>query len=149
MSERWIAPERKPRGVAAVEFALVSTVFFMLLLGAMEMGRVLFYWNTATEATRLGARLAVVCDLNAAAVKNQMTALFPVLAAGDIAVAYLPAGCAAGTCQTVSVTVNAGVAIPTYIPFVALGLTLNPFTTTLSRESLASTVGGVANPVCQ
>lgn len=39
------------RGVAAVEFALVAGIFFSLLIGIMEMGRVLFYWNTATEAT--------------------------------------------------------------------------------------------------
>src|SRR3954452_7753274 len=51
-------------GVAAIEFALVASLFFTVLLGIMEMGRVLFYWNSAAEATRLGARIAVVCDLN-------------------------------------------------------------------------------------
>jgi Flp pilus assembly protein TadG len=51
-----------PSGVAAVEFALVSAVFFTILLGALEMGRVLFIWNTAAEATRWGARIATVCD---------------------------------------------------------------------------------------
>ena len=45
-------------GSTAVEFALVSAFggLFVALLGAMELGRVLFYLNTANEATRLGAR---------------------------------------------------------------------------------------------
>ena len=55
--------------MAAVEFALVAALFFTLLIGIMEMGRVLFYWNSAAEATRLGARLAVVCDLNDTTIK--------------------------------------------------------------------------------
>lgn len=149
-------PERLPycharpaRGVAAVEFALVSMVFFMLLIGAMEMGRVLFFWNTTGEATRLGARLAVVCDLDAATVKSRMTALFPILASGDIDLAYLPGGCTVDNCQSVTVTVNAGKSIPTFIPFAALDLSLPPFTTTLSRESMRSSFNGTANPVCQ
>ena len=66
----------RQRGVAAVEFALIASIFFMLLIGIMEMGRILFYWNTATEATRLGARLAVVCDIGDNAIKSRMVALF-------------------------------------------------------------------------
>lgn len=139
----------RPRGVAAVEFALVSTVFFMLLIGAMEIGRVLFVWNTTGEATRLGARLAVVCDLNDADVKGKMTALFPVLTANDIAVSYLPGACTVNTCTSVTVTIDPGKSIPTFIPFAALNLTLPPFTTTLSRESMQSSFNGTANPVCQ
>ena len=39
------------RGVAAVEFALIASILFTALIGAMEMSRVLFYWNTAAEAS--------------------------------------------------------------------------------------------------
>ena len=46
------------QGMVAVEFALIAIILFSFLFGAMEMSRALFYWNTATEATRLGARLA-------------------------------------------------------------------------------------------
>ncbi len=67
------------RGVAAVEFALIASILFTVLIGAMEMSRVLFYWNTATEATRLGARLAVVCNQDAAAIKTKMQAMLGVL----------------------------------------------------------------------
>ena len=143
-------PHLRPQcGVAAVEFALVASVFFMLLIGAIEMGRVMYYWNTTAEATRLGARVAVVCDLNDNDIKAKMSALFPLLAAADIALGYLPAGCTADTCQSVTVSVNAGKTIPTYIPYVALGLSLPPFTTTLSREGMSSSVAGTANPACE
>ena len=137
------------RGVAAVEFALISSVFFMLLIGIMEMGRLLYYWNTATEATRLGARLAVVCDLNDADIKARMTALFPLLNPASILLDYQPANCTAANCVQVTVSIIAtGTIIPTYIPFVPLSLTLPGFATTLSRESMQSSSGGVANPVC-
>ena len=50
------------RGVAAVEFALIAIPFLLLLLGAMEFGRLLYLWNTAQEVTRNAARQAVVTD---------------------------------------------------------------------------------------
>lgn len=52
------------RGVAAVEFALIAIPFLLLLLGAMEFGRLLYLWNTAQEVTRNAARQAVVTDFN-------------------------------------------------------------------------------------
>lgn len=55
------------RGVAAVEFALVAIPFFLLLLGAMEFGRLFYVWNTAQEVTRHAARQAVVTNFKDAA----------------------------------------------------------------------------------
>jgi Flp pilus assembly protein TadG len=137
------------RGAAAVEFALVSLVFFTMLLGAMEMGRLMFYWNTAAEVTRIGARMAVVCDLNDAEIRTRMRALLPILSDADIAVSYTPGGCDVNSCQFVSVNVAATTPIQTYIPFVPLSVLMPAFTTTLSRESMQSTFGGANNPVCQ
>ena len=139
----------RQRGVAAVEFSLISSIFFMLLIGIMEMGRILFYWNTATEATRLGARLAVVCNKDDNAIKTRMMALFPMLNSANISLNYLPANCTAADCEQVTVSIAAaGTVIPTYLPFVPLSLTLPGFATTLSRESMQSSSDGVANPVC-
>lgn len=135
-------------GVAAVEFALIASVFFMLLIGIMEMGRVLFYWNSAAEATRLGARMAVVCDLNDADIKVRMQTMLSILPTSKINIGYTPAGCDVNSCQAVTVSIGAGVPVTTFIPFVPLTLTLPPFSTTLPRESMLSTVGGVANPMC-
>ena len=138
----------KQRGAAAVEFAPVAGLFFTLLLGIMEMGRLLFYWNTVTEVTRLGARIAVVCDMNDADIENRMAKLLPQVK-GHVTVSYLPTSCSVNTCQQVTVSVSSGVAIPTYIPFVPTSLQLPAFQTTLPRESMQSTFKGVANPVCQ
>ena len=136
------------RGVAAVEFALVVGIFFVFLIAILEMGRMLFYWNTATEATRLGARLAVVCDLNDYAIKARMSALFPMLSPGNISLDYQPANCTPANCEQITVSIAADAIIPTYVPFVPLSLRLPGFSTTLSRESMQSAPGGVANPVC-
>jgi Flp pilus assembly protein TadG len=140
------------RGGAAVEFALVSLVFFTILFGAMEMGRLMFYWNTAAEVTRLGARMAVVCDPNATsrdAIRARMRQLLPIVADADIVVAYSPAGCTVDTCQLATVSIATTTPIQTYIPFVPLSVLMPTFATTLSRESMQSTFGGTANPACQ
>ena len=149
-----LARRRASRGAAAVEFALVSLVFFTLLFGLMEMGRLMFYWNTAAEVTRLGARMAVVCDPNAtsiAAVRARMQQLLPMIAAADMSVVYTPVGCNANNCQSVTVSIATTTAIETYIPFLPLSVVMPAFATTLPRESMQSTfpsAGGVANPAC-
>jgi len=133
----------KQRGVAAVEFALIASIFFTLVFGVMEMGRMLFYMNTAAEATRLGARVAVVCDVNAAVIKTKMINMLGILTAADITISYTPETCTASTCKlvTVSVTKNN---IQTFIPFIPLRFNLPAFSTSLPRESLTS----ANNPVC-
>jgi hypothetical protein len=137
------------RGVAAVEFALVSAVFFTILLGALEMGRVLFIWNTAAEATRWGARIATVCDEGDEAVKDRMVQLLPnLLTSANISVV---SACAGGDC-TVTVSLESGIEVDTFIPFLPPPLlSLPSFTTTLTRESMQSVWPGAtggANPVC-
>ena len=138
---------RRPQaGTATVEFAFVSIAFFTLLIGIMEFGRVLFYWNSAEEATRLGARIAVVCDKDDADIKAKMRQIFPVVPANKILVNYTPAGCTINTCQRVTVSIDGGVPIATFIPFVSLSLALPPFSTSLPRESMDG--AGGTNPVC-
>jgi Flp pilus assembly protein TadG len=132
----------RQRGVAAVEFALIASLLFTLLLGIMEMSRVLFYWNTATEATRLGARLAVVCNQDAGAIKSKMQAMLNVLEPGNISVNYQPSSCDVNTCRSVTVSIT-GLTVSTMIPFVPLNIDMPPFSTTLPRESMDS-----ANPDC-
>lgn len=52
----------KQMGAAAVEFAIVAILFFTLLFGVIELGRLLYVWNTVQEVTRRAAREAVVTD---------------------------------------------------------------------------------------
>ena len=51
---------RQFRGQSLVEFALVAPLFFMLLFGVMEFGRLVFTWHEVENGTREGMRLAVV-----------------------------------------------------------------------------------------
>lgn len=134
---------RAQRGSTVVEFALIASVLIMLLLGIFEFGRVLFYWNTASEAVRLGARTAVVCDVNAAGVAKRVTALLPLLSSANVSVNYTPASCDINTCSFVTVSVT-NVTVKTMIPFMNVTVRMPPFTTTLPRESLTSATGGAA-----
>lgn len=135
------------RGAAAVEFALVAMVFFMLLIGIVEMGRVLFTWNAAAEATRYGARVAVVCRVDDPAILRRMRKIMPALTAANVTVDYLPAGCTASTCHQVRVSIN-DVQVTTFIPVSAATLVVPPFTTSLPRESMLNSIDGHPNPVC-
>jgi hypothetical protein len=50
----------KTAGQALAEFALVAPFFFLLLLGIIEAGRFIFYYEMLSSATREGARYAIV-----------------------------------------------------------------------------------------
>jgi len=134
------------RGATAVEFAIVAALLFTLLIGIMEFGRILFYWNTATEATRLGARIAVVCNKDDLEIKQKMREMLSFLTDDQISIQYDPAGCTIETCQTVTVSIAPGVSISTVIPFVPITPSLPAFSTSLPRESMDS--AGGTNPVC-
>jgi Flp pilus assembly protein TadG len=139
------------RGAVAVEFALVTALFLLVLLvGIIELGRVFYYMNATAEATRLGARIAVVCDMSGAqqdVIRNRMRGYLDVLPADHIAIDYNPPNCTAQSCAEVSVRVLPGATFDGFIPFAPITWTLPPFTTTLPRESLDSAAG--TNPVCQ
>jgi Flp pilus assembly protein TadG len=51
---------RQRRGASAVEFAFVSIVFFMFMMGVFEFARYLFTQQLLNNAAREGARYAVV-----------------------------------------------------------------------------------------
>lgn len=138
----------RQRGVAAVEFAIVSALFFMILIGAMEMARMLWTWNAAAEATRLGARLAVVCDKNDPVIRARMRQMLANLDNEHITIDYLDPGqplnsCTAATCKSVRVSL-AGYTHQPILPFVALSIPIPAFQTTLPKEYMQS----AGNPVC-
>ena len=143
-------PSRKRQaGATAVELAIVSTFFFTILLGVVEMGRMLYHWNSAVEATRLGARLAVVCDMNDSEIKSRMIGMWPELTDARIQIDYLNPPSAANTC-TVDTCKRVSVKIVPFnetplIPFLALTLAVPEFVTTLPREAMSSTNNAVCN----
>lgn len=48
------------KGTTVAEFAVVALVFFMIIIGIIEFGRLLYTHNALTDATRRGARFAVI-----------------------------------------------------------------------------------------
>jgi len=145
--------KRKPggaeQGLAAVEFALVAALLFTLMFGVIEMGRLLWTWNAAVEATRHGARLAAVCDPNDSRIKAAMVQRLPALSTGNIVIAYLnpPAAdntCTPADCKAVRVSLT-GVTHQALIPLAPLNLTLPAFATTQRKEFMNS----ASNEVCQ
>ena len=48
------------------EFAIISVVFFMIIFGIIEFGRLFYTHNALTDAARRGARYAVLHDKTAA-----------------------------------------------------------------------------------
>lgn len=69
---------RNRRGAAAVEFAVVAPVFFLLVFGMIEYGRMVMVQQLLTNAAREGARVGVLDNSTAAdvttAVSNYLTA---------------------------------------------------------------------------
>jgi Flp pilus assembly protein TadG len=144
------ASMRRQRGSAAVEFAMVGGVFFTVLTAVVNFGVLMAAAEAAADATRAGARIAAVCDLNTQTIASAVQARLPQLAVTpqQVSIAYLPAGCTRDTCQRVSVALT-GVTYPTWIAFLPANLPLPAFRASLPTESLESqSAGGQPNPVC-
>ncbi|MEK9775438.1 MAG: TadE/TadG family type IV pilus assembly protein [Quisquiliibacterium sp.] len=76
-------------GVTAVEFALIAWILILLLIGIMEIARIMFVWNSANEATRYGARAAVVCPIGANdLVLKRMQTFLPMLTQDKVSITY-------------------------------------------------------------
>lgn len=138
------------RGATTVEFAIIGVMAFTVLFGVIEIGRTLFIWNTLTEATRRGARLAAVCPMNHVSIKRVSILSNPAgpdkspvvgnLSTANVAVTYLQAD---GTTIAASYSEvrYVRVAIVNFqhtllIPFIMPTIAVPSFSTTLPAESL-------------
>lgn len=61
---------RRNAGAASVEFAAFGVLTLLLVFGVMEFARAFFVFNTLTEATRRGVRVAVVCPIDDPTIKR-------------------------------------------------------------------------------
>lgn len=144
---------KKQQGTTTVEFAIIGVLVMIVLFGIIEFGRLLFTWNTLTEATRRGARVAVVCPVghsapqniavfNAANVSGNSPVL-PGLSPANVNVAYLDQnGAVIPDPQNNYLLIRyVRVSINNYthnllIPFLEQILSAPAFETILPRESL-------------
>lgn len=138
-----VLPTRQS-GAAVSEFAVILIFFMALVIAVVEFARVMYIYSSAIEATRLGARIAVVCSANDVNnVKARMKVMLNLLQPANINITYPAPGCSAATCDPVTVSIQ-NVSVTTAIPLVPLTFTLPPFSTSLPSESLDST----NNPIC-
>lgn len=143
-------------GLVTVEFALIGGLFFLILFGIIEFGRLLFTWNTLDEVTRRAARLAAVCPMDqTASVANSAVfngTILTNLTAANVNIEYLDEDFA--TTATLEEVRYIRTGIQNYqhqmiVPLLPRDvLTAPPFTTTLPSESLGITDSASWNVQC-
>ena len=151
MCKRNISGARIERGAVAVEFALVATVFFTVLTGIVAVAHWMYTLEMISDAARVAARLAAVCNLDAPQIKKAVQNRVPQLALkdGQIRIDYLPDGCIKTDCERIRVSFTDDVTYTALSPFIGNALSMPAFTTQLLRESMESTnTSGASNPVC-
>jgi len=115
-------------GVAALEFAFVAPVFFLLVFGLIEMGRMIMVQQSLTNAAREGCRTAVLAttvdsgDVEAAVRDYLQSVMSNASDASEVRVTVpgSMAGTASGT--ELSVAVEVDYADVSWVPMGYLGL---------------------------
>jgi len=98
---------RNRQGVAAVEFAVVAPLFFLLILGMIEFGRMIMVQQVITNGSREGARVAVLDGATTTEVTNAVQAYLTNSAVNGAVVAVTPnPPSSAGYGEPVTVTVS-------------------------------------------
>jgi Flp pilus assembly protein TadG len=128
---------KRRRGAAAVEFAIVLPVFVILVFGMIEYGRMVMVQQVITNASREGARRAVLDGATTSSVQSAVTTYLTNAAinGGSTEVSPEPSAAASGDPVTVTVSIpfSAVSWLPT--PMYLGGKTLSA-STTMRRESV-------------
>jgi Flp pilus assembly protein TadG len=131
------------RGGSLIEFTVVAAVFFLMLVGIVAAGNLYFTHNALVEATRRGARFAVLNPTGSTTdVQNVVlygtttpaegaTSLIYNLQPENVTVTYTGLNVAQGT---VTVTIT-GYTFPFVLPTSTTSITMGTYRTTLSGES--------------
>ena len=134
----------KQRGATAVEFALAFLLFLTFTLAVVDFSRMLFTWNAVNEATRAGARYAVVCQDTGSGtgpVLTRMQAMVPAIQGVNLS--WQPSGCTSSTCESLTLSVS-NLQYRWISPIAGLAalapITMPAFSTTLRRESMRQDV---------
>jgi Flp pilus assembly protein TadG len=119
---------RLRRGTAAIEFALVAPVFFLLVFGLIELGRMVMVQQALTNAAREGCRTATLATTQSnteveSTIRNFLNSVMHNASSADEVRVTVPselASTAAGTDLTVAVEVD--YADVSWLPLQYLGL---------------------------
>lgn len=144
-------------GVTTVETAIVAMLALITLFAVVEIGRVFYVLNALEEATRRGARIAAVCQINDPAI-GQIASFTssgaPVvggLSPANIQVSYLDlnGNLLPNPIGTFGAIAFVRVRIVNYthqllIPLFVTSITAPPFSAVLPAESLGVWPGGLS-----
>lgn len=129
---------RHRRAASAVEFAIVAPVFFLVVLGIVEFGRMVMVQQVITNAAREGARIAVLDSATPGRVTARVNDYLAAASLPNTSVIITPGDPAsAGFDEPVSVEVRLPYAAvsPLTRPFLAGGVVLSA-TSTMRRETV-------------
>lgn len=130
-------------GGSLIEFSVVATVFFMMIVGVVSIGNLYYTHNALVDATRRGARYAVLNPANSTTAvtnvvmygtDNPPAGAIPLvynLQPNNVTVNYAGMGVASGS-VTVAIT---GYTFPFILPTSTTSITMPPYRTTLTGES--------------
>lgn len=101
---------RRHTGQSMVEFAVLAPIFFLLLLGTIDLGRGIYIYNTISDAAREGTRAAIPFDSPLPSNATVMAAVQGKLGGGFSLSQDPCAGSApvAGSCPTTPTVPNTG-----------------------------------------
>jgi Flp pilus assembly protein TadG len=128
------------RGAAVVEFAIVAPVFFLLVFGMIEYGRMVMVQQILTNASREGARYAVTLTTNDTAavqqkVKDYLTSA-KIGGTPTVTVTW-PASGSSGSSQPITVSVSIAFGQVSWLPSPMFVSSTTPLTATsvMRKES--------------
>jgi Flp pilus assembly protein TadG len=118
-----------------VEFAIVAPVFFMLILGIIEIGRAMMVQQVLVNASRVGARQAALMSSTQSSTQSAVTDYANGVGIHGVTVSVTPdpATVAAGQPVTVGASIDFGSVSWLRTPWIMGGKTLSA-TSTMRKE---------------
>jgi Flp pilus assembly protein TadG len=129
---------KRRRGAAVVEFAVVAPVFFLLVFGMIEYGRMVMVQQILTNAAREGARVGILDNSTEATVQaavDQYLTAANINGATRSVTPNPPSSASSGSPVTVTVSVPFTQVSWLPSPFY-LGSTTLSYTATMRRETM-------------
>jgi Flp pilus assembly protein TadG len=115
-----VAPARKGRrqrrGVAAVEFAFVAPIFFLMVIGIIEIGRAMMVQQVLINASRVGARRAVMLSSDEQSVIDAVTEYAAGVGVNGVQTTVTPNPATAAPGEPVTVSVGIGFNQVSWLP---------------------------------
>ena len=151
---------KKVKGLAVIEFTIMSSFFLLLIFSILSIGMLMFSMQAVSEATRTAARMAAVCQIGDAGIKDYVSAnsLVSMVGVENIEIEYLDENSSVLATPTISnvrfvraKAVGLNYQLTALLNFLGTNglITIPSFETTIPSESLGIvTVPSESNTDC-